>query len=101
MSISLSVAQQAAPIFAPTRDQLTRVYSGLVDAARKNNTATPMGRAPTSALKHSQMQGFTYRQGRDGGETMFVVRGQLYLNTWNLTPKSSRWEKIGPVPLFA
>ncbi len=78
----------------PTRDGLTKIYSALVDAAKAKGTATPMGCAPMSSMKLSMMQGYPYK---DASQKMFVLRGQLYLQT----VKTDQWEKIGPVPLSA
>ena len=80
----------------PTRAQLTAIFTGLVDEAKAKGTVTRMGCAPMSDMKLSMMQGYATK---DPTQTIYVLRGQVYLNT--VTAELNRWEKICPVPSSA
>jgi hypothetical protein len=96
--ISAAVPSSPARIFMPTPDQLRAAYTSIADAAEKNGTARQLKHAPAANMQ--KYPNVVLSHGVDAARVAYVVKGQLYINTWAVNPKMGSWEHVGAAPLF-
>ena len=96
--VSAASVKPAPHIFMPTEDQLRAAYTSIADAAEKAGTAKQLKHAPVAHPE--KFAHVVLSHGVDAARVAYVIKGQLYVNTWAVNPKMGSWEHVGPAPLF-